>query len=165
MFLRLLCQRRSEDSSCVSAGDTCREGLPLPVPEVPAPPPQVSVPICSFLWASNETCFVIFISQLKQRVPSILWSSEMKVVQLCLTLWNPMDYPVHGILQARILEWVAFPFSRGSLQPRDQTQFFRTAGGSFTSWVKREGSSCIQLYLICLIIMSIDLPRNEILTT
>ena len=34
----------------------------------------------------------------------------------------PMDYTVHGILQARILEWVAFPFLRGSSQPRDQTQ-------------------------------------------
>jgi len=33
-----------------------------------------------------------------------------------------MDYTVHGILQARILEWVAFPFSRGSSQPKDQTQ-------------------------------------------
>ena len=36
----------------------------------------------------------------------------------CLTLCDPMDYTVHGILQARILEWVAFPFSRGSSQPR-----------------------------------------------
>ena len=35
---------------------------------------------------------------------------------------QPYDYRVHGILQARILEWVAFPFSRGSSQPRDQTQ-------------------------------------------
>ena len=35
---------------------------------------------------------------------------------------DPMDYRVHGILQARILEWVAFPFSRGSSQPRDRTQ-------------------------------------------
>ena len=42
-----------------------------------------------------------------------------KVAQSCLTLCNPMDYTVHGILQARILEWVAFPFSRGSSQPRD----------------------------------------------
>ena len=46
----------------------------------------------------------------------------MKVTQLCLTLCNPMDYAVHGTLQARILEWVAFPFSRGSSQPRDGTQ-------------------------------------------
>ena len=40
---------------------------------------------------------------------------------------------VHGILQARILEWAAFPFSRGSSQPRDQTQASRIAGGFFTS--------------------------------
>ena len=36
-----------------------------------------------------------------------------------------MDYTVHGILQARILKWVTFPFSRGFSQPRDQTQVFR----------------------------------------
>ena len=44
---------------------------------------------------------------------------KVKVTQPCLTLCDPMDYTVHGILQARILEWVAFPFSRGSSQPRD----------------------------------------------
>ena len=42
----------------------------------------------------------------------------VKVIQLCLTLWDPMDYTVHGIFQARILDWVAFPFSRGSSQSR-----------------------------------------------
>ena len=47
---------------------------------------------------------------------------KVKVAQSCLTLCDPMDYTVHGILQARILEWVAFPFSRGSSQPRDQTR-------------------------------------------
>ena len=55
----------------------------------------------------------------------------MKVIQLCLTLCDPMDYIVHGILQARILEWEAFPFSRGSSQPRDQTQISRVAGRFF----------------------------------
>ena len=45
---------------------------------------------------------------------------------------------VHGILQARILEWVAFPFSRGSSQPRDQTQVYLIVGGFFTSWATRE---------------------------
>ena len=45
---------------------------------------------------------------------------KVKVTQSCLTLCDPMDYRVHGILQGRILEWVAFPFSRGSSQPRDQ---------------------------------------------
>ena len=45
----------------------------------------------------------------------------VKVAQSCLTLCNPMDYTVHGVLQARILEWVAYPFSSGSSQPRNQT--------------------------------------------
>ena len=45
---------------------------------------------------------------------------KVKVAQSCLTLCNPMDL-VHGILQARMLEWVAFPFSRGSSQPRSLT--------------------------------------------
>ena len=46
----------------------------------------------------------------------------MKVTQSCPTLCYPMDYTIHGILQARILEWVTFSFSRGSSQPRDRSQ-------------------------------------------
>ena len=42
---------------------------------------------------------------------------KVKVSQSCLTLGDPVDYTVHGILQARILEWVVFPFSRGSSDP------------------------------------------------
>ena len=53
---------------------------------------------------------------------------KVKVGQLCLTVCNPMDYTVCGILQARILEWVAFLFSRTSSQPRDWTQVSRIAG-------------------------------------
>ena len=49
-----------------------------------------------------------------------------------------MDYTVHGILQARILEWVAFPFSRGSSQPRDQAWVSCTASGFFSNWATRE---------------------------
>ena len=64
----------------------------------------------------------------------------MKVAQSCPTLCNPMDYTVHGILQARILEWVAFPFSRGSAQRRDQTQVSHIAGRFFTSWATREAA-------------------------
>ena len=63
---------------------------------------------------------------------------KVKVSQSCPTLCDPMDYMVHGILQARILEWVAFPFTRGSSQPRDWTQVSRIAGGFFTSWATRE---------------------------
>ena len=51
--------------------------------------------------------------------PSII--SKVKVTQPCPTLCHPMDNIVHGILQARILEWVAVPFFRGSSQPRDRT--------------------------------------------
>ena len=58
----------------------------------------------------------------------------MKVTQLCLTLCNPMDYSlpcssVHRILQARILQWIAIPFSRGYPQPRDGTWVSFIAGG------------------------------------
>ena len=62
----------------------------------------------------------------------------MKVAQSCLTLYDPVVYTVYGILQGRILEWVAFPFSRASSQPRDRTQVSHIAGGFFTSWVTRE---------------------------
>ena len=68
--------------------------------------------------------------------------SEVKVSQLCLTLSDPIDYTVHGILQARILDWLVLPSSRGSSQPRDprdRTQGFNClAGGFFTSWATRE---------------------------
>ena len=62
----------------------------------------------------------------------------VKVAQLYPTLCDPIDYIVHGILQARILEWVVFLFSRGSSQPRDQTQVSLIAGEFFTSWATRE---------------------------
>ena len=66
----------------------------------------------------------------------------VKGAQSCPGLGDPMDCNPpgssdHGILQARILEWVAFPFSRESSQPRDQAQVFPNAGG-FTSWGTRE---------------------------
>ena len=58
---------------------------------------------------------------------------KVKVPQSSPNLCDPVDCTVHGILQGRILEWVAFPFSRGSSQPRDQTQVSRIADGFFTS--------------------------------
>ena len=63
--------------------------------------------------------------------------SEVKVAQSCLTLCDPMDCrppgsSVRGILQARILEWVAIPFSRGSSQARDRTQGSCITGKFFT---------------------------------
>ena len=65
----------------------------------------------------------------------VKWKSEScSVMSLC----DLTDCTVHGILQARILEWVAVPFSRGSSQSRDWTQVSHTAGEFFTSWMTRE---------------------------
>ena len=74
-------------------------------------------------------------SLMKSAITKVLkWIEvKVKVAQSCPTLCDPMDYTVHGILQARILEWVAFPFSRGSSQPRDRTQVSCIAGGFFTN--------------------------------
>ena len=55
-------------------------------------------------------------------LPRVQAGREVKVAQSCPALCDPMDYRVHGTLQARILEWVGFPFSRGSSQPRHRTQ-------------------------------------------
>ena len=63
---------------------------------------------------------------------------SVKISQSRPTLCNPLGWMVHGVLQARILEWVAFPYSRGSSQPRDQTQVSNIAGRFFNSWATRE---------------------------
>ena len=68
---------------------------------------------------------------------------EGKVAQSCLTLCDPIDcslpgFSVHGIFQARVLEWVAISFSRGSSRPRDRTQVSRNVGRCFTHWATRE---------------------------
>ena len=73
------------------------------------------------------------------------FTTVCEVTQSCLTLCNPMGCSppgssVHGILQARILEWVTIFFSRGSSQPRDQTQVSCIAGRHFILWATREVS-------------------------
>ena len=75
-------------------------------------------------------------------------SSQVLVIQLCLTLCNPTDFSqpgssVHGILQARVPEWVAIPFSRGSFQPRDWTWVPCIAGGFLNVWTTRETHGCL----------------------
>ena len=94
-------------------------------------------------------------------MPIFIWNiplkwTGVKVTQSCLTLWDPMDYRVHGILQARILEWVSFPFSRGSSQPRDQTQVSHIAGRFFTIWATREA----HIPLVSLIFLKKSLVFN-----
>ena len=93
----------------------------------------------------------------------------MKVTQLCLTLCDPMDYTDRGILQARILEWVAFPFSRRSPQLRDQTEVSHIAGGFFTSWATKvtvniEEASCPRLathLLLCSLVPNRPLTGTD----
>ena len=63
---------------------------------------------------------------------------KVKVTQSCPSLCDPMDYTIGGILQARILEWVAFPFSRGSSWPRNRTGVSCIAGRFFANWAIRE---------------------------
>ena len=86
------------------------------------------------------------VKQLTQSHTAIRWqwhSGGGLVAKSCLTLCNPIDCSppgstVHGILQARMLEWVAISFSRGSSQPRDQTQVSSIAGRIFTIQASRE---------------------------
>ena len=77
-------------------------------------------PILPVIHYSKIIVFVYFLHVSAKRVSTI----RAKLFHSCLTLCDPMDYslpgsPVHGILQARILEWVVMPSSRGSFQSRD----------------------------------------------
>ena len=89
----------------------------------------------------------------RRLLTEVKWS-EMKVTQSYQTLCDSVGYTVHGILQARILEWVAFPFSRGSSQLRDHIQVSRIAGGFFASWATREAQgklrqTLFKRFLLC----------------
>ena len=84
---------------------------------------------------------------------SISYSGGL-VPKSCPTLCNPMDYippgsSVHGVLHARILEWVAISFSRGSSWPRDWTWVSCMAGRFFTDWVTREAKIKVKVTQSC----------------
>ena len=91
-----------------------------------------------------------------------VYEKKVLAAQSCLTLCDPRDCSlpdssVHGILQARILEWVAILFSRGSSQPRDQSQVSYIADRLFTNWTIREVPymyvcTCIYTYMcVCIL--------------
>ena len=91
-------------------------------------------------WTHTSTCdfsFVVSNSLVFHQVFKGSINVKVIVAPLCPAFCDPMDYSVHGILQARILEWVVFPFPRGSSQPRNWT-WSLIAGGFFTSWATRE---------------------------
>ena len=85
-----------------------------------------------------ETTQKIIVGKLSRQEQNLWLLVKVKVAQSCPTLCYPMDYTVHGILQAWTLGWVAFPFSRGSPQPRDRTHVSYIAGRLFSSWATRE---------------------------
>ena len=79
----------------------------------------------------------------KEELKSFLMKVKVLVAQSCLTICDPMDYSLpgfsaHGILQERILEWVAIPFFRGSSQPRDLTLVSYIAGRFFSIWTTKQ---------------------------
>ena len=91
---------------------------------------------------------------------------ESEVTQTCPTLCNPVDCSppgssVHGILQARILEWVAISFSRGSSQPSEWTQFSRIAGRCFNLWATREAPLFLLNYSFIMAQMVKNLPAMQ----
>ena len=86
----------------------------------------------------------------RKAMPKNVQKVKVLVAQLYPTLCNTMDsslpgYFIHRILQARLLEWVAIPFSRGSSWPRDQIQFSYIASRVFTNWATREAPATIHL--------------------
>ena len=89
---------------------------------------------------------LLLIDQLQRHWRNWLWKVKVKVAQSCPTLCNPMGYTVHGILQARILEWVAVFFSRGSSWPRNQSQVSCMEGEYFTSWATSEAWDLLWIF-------------------
>ena len=93
---------------------------------------RIKIPAEVFFFFFFLNIYIIYVCVYTHRVLNIFFLC-------CYTCATHGLYSiVHGILQARILEWVAFPFSRGSSQPWDGTQISCIAGGFFTSWATRE---------------------------
>ena len=93
--------------------------------------------ICTWKFPSNKCKIIMYLFQ------HFHWRSKSWFEYNRDNFCDPMDCSlpgssVHGILQARVLEWVAISFSRGSSRPRDQTQVSRIAGRFFTLWATRE---------------------------
>ena len=117
----------------------------LPLPSSPAHPPNK--------FPSHTDPLSHYIPSKQISLTHILYPLCVCLVpQSCLTLCNPMERSlpgssVHGILQARIVEWVTISFCRASSQPRDQTQVSCIAGWFFTVWTTREAWHSTEIYL------------------
>ena len=92
--------------------------------------------------------------------------SESEVAQSCLTLCDPMDcslpdFSVHGILQVRIMEWIAISFSRGASQPRDQTRISSTEGRVLATRGSPQQWCAVGNELVTCLIIGLGLPRQR----
>ena len=102
-------------------------------------PHQAMYPVCVIIILIYLPCCILCCRRAVGTLvtivnPDTVWYAiESESCSVMPDSLRPHDYRVHGILQARILEWVVIPFSRESSQPRDQTQIFCIAGGFFTS--------------------------------
>ena len=109
----------------------------------------------SIVWIDH----ILFRDLSVDRFLGCFWKvKESEVAQLCPTLCNPMDFSppgssIHGILQARILKWVAISFSRGSSWPRDRTQVSHIAGRHFNLWATREAQSMGFFYFVAIMVL------------
>ena len=95
--------------------------------------------VCIYMWQNGSSLTPL------QLIIVPLFLSPFCSVHIVLSspiLCDLMDYTVHGILQARILEWVAFPFSRGSSRPRNQTGVSCIADRFFPNCAIREAKNC-----------------------
>ena len=93
-------------------------------------------PRASFLERAREEMMVFIQKSLGEMV--LIGSESESHTVMSDSFYNPMGYSVHEILQARILEWIAIPFCRGSSQPKDWTQVSHITGRFFTVWATRE---------------------------
>ena len=131
----------------LAAASQTAEWLQLPWPPPTPCPSHSPSQKCSFSTGSSRRSFlfnwsaliynIVLVSDVEQSDSVVHTDMKVLVAQECLTLSDPMDYSppgssVLGILQARILEWVAMAFPRGSSRPRDQTQVSCIAGRFFT---------------------------------
>ena len=107
---------------------------------------------------NHESYFIVYSQEFGMAIRGLVFALSFlvvkwsEVIQLCLTLCDPMDYSlpgslVHGIFQARVLEWVAISFSRGSSQPRDRTCVSCIVGRRFYSLSHQSTSKLIGVSL------------------
>ena len=99
-------------------------------------------------WVYSISLLTVLVAHIYIYVYVYVYFSEVKIAQSCPTLATPCTvelpgFSVHGILQARILEWVAISFSRASSQPRNRTQVSCIVGRFFTNWAMGEAHMCI----------------------